>query len=111
MTTTQMTIKTNNQPREIIDAYQLTSEEQKEFDYLDWKAIEKGEDSASFFRFKGELYDLGEFMAIRNKRGWNLEHPDSWFKWDGYRSDSFFSGLVVKYTEDNEGVVVGLYLS
>lgn len=36
------TIKTNNVPRELIDAWQLTQAEQAEFDYLDWAAIAEG---------------------------------------------------------------------
>lgn len=96
-------IRTNNKPRLIIDDYQLTPDERKEFDYLDWQAIEAGNDSASFFRYKGQLYDLGEFMRC----------PDTaWFKgWDGYHSDSAFSGVLVRYCQDTDYVVIGMYFS
>lgn len=53
-----MIIKTNRVPRNIIDAYELTADERKEFDYLNWPAIDEGSDSASFIRYKGQLYDL-----------------------------------------------------
>ena len=53
-------IRTNNVPRFVVDAYELTLAERAEFDYLNWDAIDAGEDSASFFRFKGTTYDLGE---------------------------------------------------
>ncbi len=46
---------TNNVPRDIIDAWQLTPAERCEFDYLDWAAIEHGNDSASFFRYRRQL--------------------------------------------------------
>jgi hypothetical protein len=105
-----MRVITNHVPRDVIDASELTLAEQSEFDYLDWPAIKRGEDSASFFRYRGELYDLGEFFADYGiTRGAGL--PEALSKWDGYRSDSFFSALVVRYVEDNERVIVGLVLS
>lgn len=101
---------TNNVPRPVIEAYELTLKEREEFDYLDWEAIDKGEDSATFFRYKGELHDLGEFSADYGiLKGSGL--PEHLSKWDGYRSDSFFSALVVRYVENFEYVVVGLALS
>lgn len=87
-------IITNNQPREIIDACQLTPAQREQFDYLDWPAIEEGRDSASFFRYRGELYDLGEFMRCDSG-----QFPG----WDGYASDSFFSGTLVRYPRENYG--------
>lgn len=91
---------TNNVPRDVIDGFELTEKEREEFDYLDWKAIEEGSDSASFFRYKGEIYDLGEFEV------WN--HPQSPLGngWHGFRSDTFFSGILVKYVGDCEQVIV-----
>lgn len=97
-------IRTNNVPRPIIDGFELSPVERLEFDYLDWDAIDDGADSASFFRYRGELYDLGEFMRIE----WE-EHDLN--GWDGYQSDSFFSGLVVKYANDFEDIVIGDYCS
>ena len=101
---------TNNVPRPIIDAWELTPAERAEHDYLDWDAIEAGNDSASFFRYRGQLYDLGEFSAdygITRDSGL----PEHLAKWDGYLSDSFFSATVVRYVEDNEYVVVGTVIS
>lgn len=105
-----MEIVTNNQPRPVIDAWELTPAERAEFDYLDWAAIEAGKDSASFFRYKGQLYDLGEFSADYGiTRGAGL--PAHLSKWDGYASDTFFSATLVRYVDDGESVVVGRALS
>lgn len=98
-----LTIKTNNVPRPIIRAWVLTNKEREEFDYLDWAAIDDGRDDADFFRYKGQLYDLGEFMRTPNSGDFD--------SWDGYRSDSFFSGLLVKFANDFEDVIVGRYCS
>lgn len=101
-----LTIITNNVPRFIIEAYELTPKERTDFDYLDWPAIERGEDSASFIRYKGEIYDLGEFER------WDNPASPTRLGWDGIRTDSFFSGLVIRYADDSfESVVIGRYYS
>ena len=94
---------TNNVPRDVIDAWQLTPAERAEFDYLDWTAIEDGRDSASFVRYRGELHDLGDFEG---------RAPESIpGQWDSYKSDSFFSGMVIRYANDYESVIVGTYIA
>lgn len=100
------TIRTNNVPRDVIDAYELTAAEREEFDYLDWPAIDAGTDGASFFRYRGQLYDLGEFSRDCGiLRGSGL--PAHLSSWDGYSSDSFFSATVVRYVDNFERVIVG----
>lgn len=98
------TVHTNHVPRDVIDAMQLTEAERAQFDYLNWQDMEEGNASASFFRYRGELYDLGGFEVWDNPTSPTREH------WDSYRSDSFFSGLVVRYVNNFERVVVGLYM-
>lgn len=89
-----MKIITNNHEREVIDGYQLSPAERAEFDYIDWGKVERGEESPSFARYKGELYDLGDtegtFPADRR-----------WF----YISDSFFSGVLFRYPSDGDDIV------
>jgi hypothetical protein len=99
-----LTITTNNVPRDIIDAYELNADERAEFDYVDWAGVDDGSASASFFRFKGQLYDLSEFEVWDNPAS-----PTRDSRWDGFRSDSYFSGVVVRYVESHERVVVGTY--
>ena len=101
-----MNITTNHVPRATIDAWELTDAERAEFDYIDWPAVEAGSDSATFFRYKGHLYDTGDFMTTHG-----IGAPETFAPWDGYQSDSFFSGLLIRYTDDNESVIVGTYYS
>lgn len=54
-----MKIRTNNIPRDILWAGQLTEQELTEFDYLDEESL----DDASFFRYKGNVYDLGQYFS------------------------------------------------
>jgi hypothetical protein len=100
----EVTIITNNVPRDVIDAYELTPKEREEFDYLDWKKIELLEDSAQFFRYKGELYDLGDFQRVGTADG-------NFLDWDGFITDSFFSGILIRYVDEFERVVVGRFYS
>ena len=101
-----LTIITNNVPRLVIDAYELSERERAKFDYLDWNAIERGEDSATFVRYKGELMDLGEFMTTSGMPDFSPLR-----RWDGYHSDSFFSGILVRYEHDCDHVIMGRYFS
>lgn len=101
-------ITTNNVPRDVVDECELSVKEREEFDYIDWEAIDEGcGGGASFMRYRGELYDLGEFTTTAELCRGAGHHDLS--KWDGYQSDSFFSGLVVRYVDDFERVVVGRY--
>ena len=108
-----LVIKTNNQRREILSAWDLTEEELKEFDYID--DIENN-GSNRFVRFKGLVYDLHEFERIF-RRGENhtpfgfVDHCDNFRKWDCIQPDSYFSGILVKYSDDFETVVMGWYYS
>lgn len=105
-----MRIITNNVARPIMDAWELTEKERKEFDYLDWEAIERGEDSASFFRYKGQLYDLGEFQRIGSPFA-TLPADNPISQWDGLVNDSFFSGIVIKIVEEGDSVICGTFIA
>jgi len=87
-----MKIITNNHYRNILDAYELTSKELESFDYL-----EEGE--GSFIRYKGCVWDLCEFMRTDLK------------DWDGISSGTYFSGAVIKLSEDGDTVKVGYVYS
>lgn len=93
-------IVTNSVPRPIVCAFELTQKERTKFDYLDWKAIDEGRDSASFVRYKGHLYDLGEFMRCSSFEGWH-----------GAAGDSYFSGVLIRLLSDGESVVLATYFS
>lgn len=108
---TRCTITSTEGTLPIIDASELSAKEQEDFDYLDWPAIMAGSDSASFFRYRGELYDVGEFQRITTRDTETLQ--SDFAGWDGYTSDSFFSGMVIKFVvdvNDDEAVIVGTYI-
>ena len=104
-----MYIKTNNIPRGILCGYDLTIAEREEFDYI---REENPDEWASyrFFRYKGIVYDTCEFMRIPDHAA-GVNQLGDFSRWDGYQSDSFFSGIVIRYVDDYERVIVGGYFS
>ena len=94
----ELTIKTNNTPRLILNWDELTVSEQSEFDYID------PNDGGSFFRYKGFCYGLHEFERINNS-----EIVDELQVWEGIKSESYFSGILLKIAEDGDEVIVGYY--
>lgn len=101
-----MIITTNHHRREIVDAWEVPANMRERFDYLDWPAIERGEGSASFIQYRGEWYDLNDLEP-----GPGSKMPDSLKGWHAYVSDSFLSGTLFRWVEDDGEwyVIVGHY--
>jgi hypothetical protein len=97
----ELKIKTNNVARDVLRWWDLTDKERAEFDYID----DVKQDDAEFVRYRGELYDLHDM-----ERGWgNCSMPDQFKGWDNYRSDSFFSGILIRWVHGGERVVCATY--
>jgi hypothetical protein len=96
---------TGRERSDLVDAFELTEDERGQFDYLDWAAIDNGRDSATFFRRRGELHDLGNFMLTQE--GGDLRR----FGYHGFAADSAFSGIAVHLDPDGESVISALVLS
>ena len=95
-------IKTNNVPRDVKYGYEMPVEFHSEFDYIDTEEFPVHH----FVVYKGEWIDLDEFTSPRSCVSDMLSLAKNW---DGYRSDSFFSGIVIKYLNNFESVIVGTY--
>ena len=93
-----MIIKTDHKWKNLLYGYELTEKEKSEFDYLTTEQIDFG----SFIRYKGRVYDVGEFIRVSDGMGELLG-------WHGYSSDSFFSGIVIKVSDDGEQYMIGAY--
>ena len=91
-----ISIISNNQERPVIDWHDLTPKQQSEFNY------DSAEES-QFVIYKNWPYDVAEFMAVR--------HNDELSAWHGYSSDSFFSGVLIKFAPDCDTVIMGRYIS
>lgn len=123
-----MEITTDHKFRNLLYGYELTEKERKDFDYLNWDETPELQDTPivdnegytghsygeglnhAFFRYRGEIYDTGEFSA-----DWGITKnsglPDSLRDWDGYISDTYFSGIVIKFDKDGEAVKVGRFFT
>lgn len=101
-------ITTNHHVRETIDGWNVPADVRAEFDYVDWEAIDKGEDSRDFVKYRGQWVDLSDVMVA----------PDSLkaLGWDGFNADSYWSGLAFRYFDRDgyelDGVVIAsVYVS
>ena len=94
-----LTIKTNNQARDLFYWNELPESVQSEFNYID----EDEKDYARFFNYLGNWYYFGDILHAT---------PDiQRLEWDGYSSDSVWSGIVVRVINHNEQVICGRYYS
>jgi len=97
-----MIVKTNRQFRSILNWWDLTEKEKREFDYFATVGVAVGE--ASFIRYKGSVYDLGEFQTTHG-----MPEFSPLKGWHAYRSDCFYAGVVVKFSRDQERVMCGTF--
>lgn len=97
-----VTVITNHVPRFTVDACNVPASARDEFDYLDWDALEAGLDSREFVRYRGTWYDLGDLEGSLTLEG---------SQWDAHLSDTFFSGILVRWCEGFESVILGRYFS
>lgn len=95
-------ITTNNHVRTAVDAFLLPPEVRAEFDYVDWRAIDSGEDFRAFVQYRGEWFDLSDVMMA--------PHSLKALGYDGFNSDSHWSGIAFRYFDRDgyplDGVVV-----
>ena len=95
-----LTIKTNHAWRDFkyrneVPAKVLRSE-------FDWTNEEDHHDG--FIHYRGWWYHISQFEHIPAPN-----HP--FVGWDGFHSDSFFSGIVINLSKDSEQYQIGTYFS
>ena len=96
-----MRIISNFQDRDILFSYEVPpSVLDNEFDYHS----PENRENALFFVYKKQYYCLDQFMRTEDKR---LKDKG----WDGYHSDSYFSGILVRLDLENDKVKVATYNS
>lgn len=93
----EITIKSNGHARDLLNWGDLSEKERAEFDYLE---TDDEQWSAEFFRYRGSLYCTDMFTRVHDQ----FVEP-----WEGYHADTYFSGVLIYYTDDHDGVFVGRY--
>jgi len=86
---------TNHRARPLLYFYELPAADQK-------RALKEyhtymNEEKSMFFRYKGDLYILDDFVC-------------GWGEWDGYLCTTVWGGINIKFKEGQK-VVVGRYFS
>jgi hypothetical protein len=99
-------IISNHHRRDLLYWDQLTESEQAEFDWMD----ENQQQEYEFFRYRGWTYSTADFVALNSM--WSPGNPFG-EPWQGYLNDTFFSGVVIYYPEDDcfsePSVVLGTF--
>ena len=101
-----LTIITNNRPRDLLCVADLPKKAREEFTYIDGEEFY----TPRIIAYRGEYMDVCEFMRTPQCEPARQE-LNALAAWDGYASDTFFSGHVIKYVDDCERVIVGRYYS
>ena len=92
-----MKIITNNLPRRLLNSWELTCKELADFDYYTKEELQ----GLSFVRYKARCYCLSDFMACGHSYGMD--------NWHGYEAGTAWSGVLVRYVNDGEQVIMGSY--
>ena len=96
-------IKTNNHFRELIQFYELPEKVQAEIKD-NYSTIEE----STFFKYRGEFYDLSDFPRFNT--AWTGESPFP-SNWHAYSSFGYGCGLLIELSNCCEMVKVGGYIS
>ena len=97
-------IITNNQSRRTIYGYAVPASVKEDYDYLSSEEKEDG-----WIHYRKHWYHISDFAPVsRNAPEWMKE-------WDGYKSDSFFSGVLIKWGDPSTGFysdeyIIGTYI-
>mgnify|MGYP003643733600 CR=1 FL=1 len=97
-------VRTNNHDRNFSYRYDVPASVLERYDYLD-----DDESFDGWICYKDNWYHMSDFMAVHNPV--HNPNPPEWLQpWDGYSSDSFFSGVIIKVSDDMETYRIGTYI-
>lgn len=74
----------------------------KVLDDYDW--LEEEDKSSGWLKYRKTWYHLSDFMRLDKNSPFGDE-------WQGYHSDSAFSGVLIKFSECGDGAILGSYYS
>lgn len=92
-----MQVITNHRSRPVLGWEDLTAKEREEFDYIDTPRARK---RATFARYKGQVWDLGDFAPLHTVKGEPL------YPWEGTSTQTAWSAVLIRY-DSRERVVFG----
>jgi hypothetical protein len=96
-----MIIITNNKPRMLLTWAELPSASSSEFYYVD----DADRHEPRFFKYRGDWYDVIEFDYVSDRPCYAPLRGT----WTEVQPDSFFSGIVFRWFDEFNSVIVGRY--
>jgi hypothetical protein len=108
-------VYTNNHHRQFIYYHNLPDkykqQVESDYDYL-------GDDQKydQWIIYREDLYHTSDFMSLHNQFHTSQAMRDNFSTWDGYMSDSFFSGVVIRLHDNctrcsDQCYSIGTYIS
>ena len=98
-----MQILTNNHERQFLYGYEVPQSVIDDYDHL-----VDGENQDGWIRYRNTWYHLSDFMVLSNSGFGVVSEFDNW---SGYTSDSAFSGVVIRISDDCETYQIATYLT
>jgi len=96
-----MEIISNNKWRDFVYGYELPEKVKSEFDYMN------NVDDGTFVLYKGEYYDLGDFLKVDDGYMGALSKID----WHGIKSLGFFEALLISISNCGSQYRIGRFLT
>jgi len=96
-------IITNNIPRNLLYPHELSEKDWEDTCYDEEDRQRAEQEGDTFIKYKNYVYSLADFMRV--------DDNSSFKGWHGYLSETFFSGILIKYYEDTDQVILGRYYS
>ena len=112
---TDIKVTTNNVPRKLSTLSQVPKKVRKEFDYIQDCMWEK-----RLVQYRGVWYDVRDTQRLTASNAlarvgfdWHVTEDHPFAKWDAIINDTFFSGVLFRFveTDDGDSVVCGRYYS
>lgn len=117
-----VTIISTGHHTRVFYGWELTKKERKEMDFVSDEDLPE----TRFFRYGGIIYHLSDVAMSGHPDGWQFgtnrtrnraeeDKTNPWYDWDVVCSDSFFSGIVLKWVpednqiSDDEEIILGRY--
>lgn len=95
-----MKVITNNHWRDFIYGYELPESVKADFDHLDADSTLDG-----WIHYRRHWYHTSDFLRCNDS-------PDPTIAtWHGYAADSFFSGVLIRLSEDGEQYQIATYIN
>lgn len=128
---TEITVITNNVPRKLHMLSQVPKKVHKDFDYIydrpEIKGLSKKERQnhdcmweERLVQYRGVWYDVRDTQRLTTSNAlarfgfdWHVMEDHPFAKWDAIINDTFFSGVLFRFveTDDGDSVVCGRYYS